>query len=88
MASFVEAAGTVGVLDVNHEPIGERKVCSFQWQVISKGWAVVFTEPVNLDIAGLPDAYYIALYGANDEMLFTLPMVGRPKNGVTLTLGL
>ena len=88
MASFFEAAGTVVVLDVNHEPIGERKPCSFQWQVISKGWAVIFTEPVDLDIAGLPDAYYVALCGGNDEMLFTLPMVGRPKTGVTLTLGL
>jgi hypothetical protein len=85
---FPDVKGSVGVLDSDHQPVGERKPCLFKWGVRDKGWLVEIREPVTLDLSGLGEVHYVATYGDNGEMMFTLPLVGRPTRGGTLTLGL
>ena len=84
---FPDVEGSIGALDADHQPIGERMHCVFKWGVRDKGWVVEIREPVTLDISGLGGVHYVAIYADTGEMMFTLPVVGRPVRGATLTLG-
>jgi len=86
MTTFPELDGSVGVLDRDHQPVGERVPCRFRWGAVPKGW-VIEVEPATLDISGLGDVYYLAIYADMGEIMFTMPLVGRPVRGVNLMIG-
>ncbi len=88
--AFVDVEGRVGLLDEQHQPIGERQACRFSWQAgPGAAWQVSLGTRHQFDLSALlpKQASYIAIYADNDELMFTLPMVGRPKRGGTLWLG-
>jgi hypothetical protein len=86
MAILPELDGSVGVLDRDHRPVGQRVPCRFRWGAVPKGW-VIEVEPATLDISGLGDVYYLAIYADTEEMMFTMPLVRRPVSGVNLIIG-
>ncbi len=61
--------------------------CRFRWGVVPNGW-VIEVEPVRLDISGLGEVHYLAIYADTGEMMFTMPLVGRPVSGVNLMIGM
>jgi hypothetical protein len=86
---FPPTPGMLQFLDREHNGVGERFPCTFAWEVKDDGWAVVILEQHELEMPG-GDVYYLAIYGGSEgeELMFTLPFVGRPKQGRgTMSLG-
>src|SRR5260370_38765985 len=82
---FSDMDGVVGLLDEQHQPLGERQPCRFSWQTGPGAWQVVIHTQHQFDLSALlpKQASYVGIYSAdNDELMFNLPMVHRPKGGV------
>jgi hypothetical protein len=88
--AFIDVPRHVGLLDEEHQPIGDRQECTFSWQSgPGPSWQVTINTRHQFDLSALlpKGASYIAIYAENDELMFTLPMVARPKRTGTLNLG-
>lgn len=88
--AFIDVPGQVGLLDEKHQPIGDRQECKVSWQPgPGTSWQVAIATRHQFDLSALlpKGASYIAIYAENGELMFTLPMVGRPKRTGTLNLG-
>src|SRR5260370_13831783 len=79
---FSDMDGVVGLLDEQHQPLGERQPCRFSSQTGPGAWQAVIHTQHQFDLSALlpKQASYVCIYAANkDELMFTLPMAHQPK---------
>ena len=77
--------GEVSVLARDRREMTPRQHCVFEWWAADSGWHVTMQTTVTFDISGLDDAWFVALFRHGEaQPSFVFPMVGGPKNGVTL----
>ncbi len=86
MPEMIIVTGSVGLVDENLTPIGDREPCKFGWYVGSDGWAVQVVSSHAL--SPVEGAFLVAIYDDRDRLMFAVPIVGRPiQHGGALMLG-
>jgi hypothetical protein len=84
---FPPIDGFVGLLDEKGREVGDRQVTHFAWGSARGGWDVRILDDHKFELSRLPPVSYVALHTDAGKLMFSLPMVGRPKRFGELLLG-
>lgn len=73
---FADVPGFIGLLDEQHQPLGDRQPCRFSWTIESGAWSIQLLTAHRSPLSG--GASYVAIYH-DAERMFTLPIVTRGR---------
>jgi hypothetical protein len=82
---FPEVSGLVGLLDDEHNEIGDRVECRFTWSVGLGSWGVQLTTDHEIPLDR--PASFLAIYDTDGQRMFELPLIDRPVEGLWLGIG-